>query len=498
MEELNLPSGKYSLIRKLKSDDKGSVFLAEHRTMGVKRIIKKAIGEGAYRKSLMREAYILSRLKSPFIPAVCDIEETEDTFFIIEEYIEGQSLYDFIRENGIFEQNKVLKTGVKLAKIIDFLHSGNSFRVCHLDIQPKNIIIKDNDIYLIDFGNSVCSDDAVKSCIMATKGFAPPEQYMSGFGKDADRTVSADIYGFGAVLLYMLTGAYKEVYAPGEAEALLRERAVGNHIVSDNIITVISNALEKKADYRKNSMSIIWEQLDKAAEGEENCIDRGYRGDKPYIVSIAGEDRGVGATYTAILLTSLLRGQGIHAIYEEKHSRDTVRKLARLYGQVRYDKGCFSFKGVTMKPKYNDNILIHSECDVIVRDEGTVEECKKPGAYLIVVAQEDVLGWAGIKPLEDRLKKDMDVYEKNIGIVLNRCDKETYKKTASLLSCTNGYLEPLLSPFCVKAGECKGMEDILKRLLAEFKKGDRGCEEKYRSDIYRRDTKHRNSVRKKG
>ena len=493
MEELNLPSGKYSLIRMLKSDDKGNVFLAEHKTMGVKRIIKKAIGKGACRKSLMREAYILSRLKSPFIPSVCDIEEADDAFFIIEEYIEGQSLYDFIRENGVFEQHKVLETGVKLAKIIDFLHSGNSFRVCHLDIQPKNIIIKDNSIYLIDFGNSVCSDDGVNPCIMATKGFAPPEQYMDGFGNDAAHTMSADIYGFGAVLLYMLTGIYKEVFSAGEAEALLRERAV-----RDQIIAVISNALEKRTDYRQNTMSVICRQLDKAAESREDYFNSDYRGDEPYIVSVAGTDRGVGATYTAILLTMLLCAQGIHAIYEENHNRDTVRKLARLYSRIRYDKGCFSFKGIVMKPKYNDNIHIHSECDVIVRDEGTVEECKKPGTYLIVVAQEDILGWAGIKPLADRIEKDMNVYEKNISVVLNRCEREAYKKTSSLLSCTSGYLKTLMSPFCAGAGECKGMEDILKRLLAEFKKGDRDCEEKYKSDIYRRDTKHRNSVRKKG
>lgn len=493
MEELNLPSGKYSLIRRLKSDHKGSVFLAEHKTMGVKRIIKKAIGDGAYRKCLMREAYILSRLKSPFIPAVCDIEETEDVFYIIEEYIEGKSLYDFIRENGIFEQNKVLETGVKLAKIIDFLHSGNSFRVCHLDIHPKNVIIKDGIIYLIDFGNSICSDDTAKTCVMATKGFAPPEQYISGFGKDMGHAVSADIYGFGAVLMYMLTGVYKEVFNSGEAQELLCERNL-----SGSIITVVSNALDKKADYRQNNMSIVWEQLNKAVKEGQVCLRDGCKGDGPYIVSVAGADRGGGATYTAVLLTALLREHGIYAVYEEKHNRDTVRKLARLYSQLGYDKGCFSFKGIIMKPKYNDNINIHLECDVIVRDEGTVEECVKPGAYLIVVTQEDILGWAGIKSLPERINKTMDIHEKNISIVLNRCDKETYKKASSLISCPSGYLEPSLSPFCMEAGECIGMENILKELLAEFKKGDRDCEEKCKPDIYRRHPKHRNSVRKKG
>ena len=488
MEELNLPSGKYSLIRKLKSDDKGNVFLAEHKTMGVKRIIKKAIGEGAYRKSLEREAYILSRLKSPFIPAVCDIEEMEGAFFIIEEYIEGQSLYDYIRENGIFEQQKGLETGVKLAKIIDFLHSGNSFRVCHLDIQPKNIIIKDNQIYLIDFGNSIC-DSADEACIMATKGFAPPEQYMSGFGKNMAHTMSADIYGFGAVLLYMLTGMYKENINPEETESLLRERAV-----NDRIIDIISNALDNKANCRQNSMSIICRQLDRAVTGKTvRCKEN-----EPYIISVAGADRGTGATYIAVLLTALLKERGVGAIYEENHSRDTIRKLARTYSQIKYDKGCFTFRGITMKPKYNDNIHIQSECEVIVRDEGTVEECKEAGEYLIVVAQADLLGWAGLKSLTEQLEKDIKVYEKNISVIFNLCDEETYRREAALISCTKGFMEASFSPFYAKGQVFKGMEGILKRLLEEFKKGDGGCEEKYKSDIYRRDTKHWNNFRKKG
>lgn len=519
MEELNLPSGKYSLIQRIKSDDKGNVCLAEHKTMGVKRIIKKAIGEGAYRKSLMREAYILSRLKHPFIPAVCDIEETDDAFYIIEEYIEGYSLYDYIRENGIFEQQKGLETGVKLAKIIDFLHSGNSFKVCHLDIQPKNIIIKDNQIYLIDFGNAVCSDDTVKTCVMATKGFAPPEQYMLGFGENISNALTADIYSFGAVLLYMLTGIYKEAFSLGEAEALLYKRAV-----NDRIINIVSNALNKKAECRQNTMSIVCRQLDKAitdsAMTDKAVSDRRLSGRavsyravtggaindgeacfekaEPYIVSVAGMDRGTGATYTALLLTVFLREKGICAVYEENHHRDTVRKLARNYSQIKYDKGCFVLHGIIMKPKYNDNIRIHTDCDVIVRDEGTVEECKAAGDYLVIVAQADILGWAGLKPSLELLEQDMSAYEKNISVVFNRCDEEIYRRMSSLISCTGGYMKSSVSPFGATLQGFKGMETVLRKLLERIKEGDSVCEEKYRSDTYRRDTKHRNSFRKKG
>lgn len=512
MEDLNLPSGKYSLICRIKSDDKGNVFLAEHKTMGVKRIIKQAMGDEAYRISLMREAYILSRLKHPFIPSVCDIEESDGAFYIIEEYIEGQSLYDYIRKNGIFEQNKGLETGVKLAKIIDFLHSGHSFRVCHLDIQPKNIIIKDNQIYLIDFGNAVCSDDTANACVMATRGFAPPEQYVSGFGENIPETLSADIYGFGAVLLYMLTGVYKEAFEAGETEALLRERLVNNHIIN-----IVSSALNKKADCRQNTMGIICKQLDnampdkvtaaraasaKTAEAkptvEKAITDRGVcLEETPYIISVAGMDRGTGTTYTAILLTALMREKGISAIYEENHDRDTIRKLAKNYSQIKYEKGFFTLNGIIMKPKYNDNIRIHTKCDVIVRDEGTVEECKEAGEYLIIVAQADILGWTGLKTSFDHIEQNMTACGKNISVVLNRCNEEEYRRAVSLISCGDGYMKAAASPFCGRLQDFKGMEAILKRFPGKLRKGDREYEEEHRSNTYRRNTKHRNSFRKK-
>ena len=72
---------------------------------------------------------------------------------------------------------------------------------------------------------------------MATMGFAPPEQYVSGFGKNMTGNFLADIYGFGAVFLYMLTGIYREAFDLGEAETLLQKKSI-----DDRIISIISNA----------------------------------------------------------------------------------------------------------------------------------------------------------------------------------------------------------------------------------------------------------------
>jgi serine/threonine-protein kinase len=437
----------------------------------------------------MREAYILSRLKSPYIPAVCDIEEMEHAFYIIEEYIDGKSLYDYIRENGIFEQEKGFEIGVKLAKIIDFLHSGHSFMVCHLDIQPKNILIKDEQVYLIDFGNALSSKNSGCDAVMATEGFAPPEQYVCGFGADMSRTALADIYGFGAVLLYMMTGVYKKVSDTGEVTRLLEEKGIDGQMKK-----VILMALEKHSDCRQNSMGIICRQMESSYTGLKNTQDG-----EQYIISVAGLERGCGATYTAILLTVLLKSRGIDAIYEENHLRDTVRLLAKAYEQVEYENGCFVLGGIKLKPKYNTNIRLDTKCSVIVRDEGSLKEKNGGyGDYLVITSYADIIGMAVLKDGIERISKMADIYGKNISVILNGCSLEQCRKTAGVISCADGYIPYAGTPFCADIKEHRGLWDILEKILAELKKGDGGYEKEHRAYTDGRNSKHWHSFRKKG
>ncbi|MBQ9277638.1 MAG: protein kinase [Lachnospiraceae bacterium] len=126
--------------------------------------------------------------------------DKEDSLVIIEEYIKGVTLTEYIEKNDVTEE-KLVSIIIKLTDILEKLHNLNP-PVIHRDIKPDNIILSDiGKTYLIDFNISrnytgIKSKDTV---IMGTAGFAAPEQF--GFGESDART---DIYGLGATVKYII------------------------------------------------------------------------------------------------------------------------------------------------------------------------------------------------------------------------------------------------------------------------------------------------------
>lgn len=360
--------------------------MAEHKAMGVKRIIKKATGHTVYRESLMREADILRELRHESVPRLCDIEEKDDMFCIIEEYIEGKNLYDFIREKGVLDQDGALEYAVRLAAVIEFLHFGNSFKVFHLDIQPKNIIISDEKVYLTDFGNSKTDRDFGKrQRMMATEGFAPPEQYDEDFATEADNGIRADIYGFGAVLLYMLTGRY--IAAAREEKPACNPKELLEGRCGNELKNLITDALSINAQYRQADFSVLGSRLRIIKEGGGMTlgVNRG-----PYVISVAGIKHGVGTTYVAMALMAQLERRGISAVYEENNDSDTVRSLARAYSDIKYELGWFVYMGCRLKPKYDKSIRLSAAESVIIRDEGVWSGTGSYGQLLLEIGRAHV------------------------------------------------------------------------------------------------------------
>lgn len=193
---------KYRIQKVLKKSDKNRVLLAVNHAMGSKRIIKEVLRDEEGYESLQSEVSILKHLNFSGIPMIYDVEETEKYYYIVEEYIQGRNLSEIIQTEGVFDVKNTVFYGRQLADIVSYLHSVKPDAVLHLDIQPKNIMIYDRKLYLIDFGNASYSGHlSEKAYLKGTQGFAAPEQYQ-GSGVD----VRTDIYGIGACLCFMLTG----------------------------------------------------------------------------------------------------------------------------------------------------------------------------------------------------------------------------------------------------------------------------------------------------
>ncbi len=140
----------------------------------------------------------LAEIESPGVPRVYEIFFGADTI-IIEQYIEGSTLYSLIEEGRCFSRAELEKLVFGLMDAIAALHRAN---IIHRDIKPGNIVIRpDGSPVLIDYGiaraySKNCQGDTEH---FGTIGYAAPEQF--GFSQSDFRT---DIYALGITVNELL------------------------------------------------------------------------------------------------------------------------------------------------------------------------------------------------------------------------------------------------------------------------------------------------------
>ena len=163
------------------------------------------------------ENQILSELQSVHLPKQIAVFENDRMIVTIREYIDGIPLDRYAMENEL-SADEIIGICIKLCDILEILHHREK-PVIHRDIKPQNIIVRpDGEIVLIDFdiARIFRSENDTDTYFFGTVAYAPPEQY--GFSQTDART---DIYSFGVLLRYLLTGSAKEnknihVYRPLE------------------------------------------------------------------------------------------------------------------------------------------------------------------------------------------------------------------------------------------------------------------------------------------
>ncbi len=397
---------KYRIQKVLKKSDKNRVLLAVNHAMGSKRIIKEVLRDEEGYESLQSEVSILKHLNFSGIPMIYDVEETEKYYYIVEEYIQGRNLSEIIQTEGVFDVKNTVFYGRQLADIVSYLHSVKPDAVLHLDIQPKNIMIYDRKLYLIDFGNASYSGHlSEKAYLKGTQGFAAPEQYQ-GSGVD----VRTDIYGIGACLCFMLTGIRGK-------EGISRVPEYMGHILSGCMEENKKNRFAS-ADLLSEKLHIVEKQLIFVPAGntkkEKNNTDRNNI-NNPIIISFVGTQSRIGTSVLAMAFTEYLVRQGTDVLYEENNDTEMVRKIVRKNESIRYGKGNFYYQGIPIRPLYNSKkIRIETSSRVIIRDEGVFNEAKEYGNRLVLIA--GISSWE-----EDYTALTVNIMEKRV--VLNPQDK---------------------------------------------------------------------------
>lgn len=349
--ENTLLFGKYQLMRTLGHGRSGTVYLAFHQELKEYRAIKQVPKACTGYEQFKKEALLLTSLSHPGIPMVYDLEEDCSCSYLIEEYLEGDTLYDLVRDQGHLNQEAVIRIGMQVCDLVHYLHSAGETPILYLDLQPKNLLFCHGHVKLLDFGHAGLYREANEASLRyGTPGFCAPEQKTGG-----RLGIYTDIYQIGALLYYLSTGKIKD-----ETDEWPGDRTLGR---------IIEICVRRDEERRYPSVPELKQEL------EALYFQTGVFKEHPsssLIFAVAGSRHGAGSTHLAIGLARYLNQAGYEALYEERNPSGDVRAMAQRCKSVPDSYGICRIRQVAMKPRYGEAVRLKTaDYPIIVRDYGT-------------------------------------------------------------------------------------------------------------------------------
>ena len=203
---------RYRIIDELARGGMGIVFRAQHLALNrpvVIKVLKAAqIGSSTARQRFEREARRACQLDHPNIVTVHDFGYHGDLGYLVMEYVDGLTLYDYLKKYGPFTFPKFAPVA---AAVLSGLSEAHNQGIIHRDIKASNIMLtfegsRLRRVKILDFGlakvEGVEEDDVTKkSNLVGTMGAMPPERILC---KPTDCRV--DLYAFGVCAYRMIAG----------------------------------------------------------------------------------------------------------------------------------------------------------------------------------------------------------------------------------------------------------------------------------------------------
>lgn len=205
----SLVDGKYKILNKVGQGGMSVVYLAMNEKANKQWAVKEVRKDGVkdfevVKQGLVAEIDILKKLSHPNLPSIVDVIDSEESFIIIMDYIQGNSLNKALAEYGAQPQENVIEWAKQLCDVLGYLHSRTP-AIIYRDMKPANVMLKpDGNVTLIDFGTAreFKEKNLADTTCLGTVGYAAPEQF-GGMGQTDART---DIYCLGATLYHLVTG----------------------------------------------------------------------------------------------------------------------------------------------------------------------------------------------------------------------------------------------------------------------------------------------------
>src|SRR6266550_4319107 len=191
--------GKYKILSTIGSGGFGTVYLAEDTWIDKKVALKVPHKQGVDFGELLREPRLLASLNHPNIVTIMTAEKQENVFFIVMEFVPGETLETIVAREGPLDLARALDYTCQISNAVDHAHKQG---VLHRDLRPSNVLVSENGMLKVaDFGTSRFLEIAAHgTTVIGSPPYMAPEQFL---GK---AVFASDIYSLGVTMYQMLTG----------------------------------------------------------------------------------------------------------------------------------------------------------------------------------------------------------------------------------------------------------------------------------------------------
>jgi len=208
--------GKYKILSTVGSGGFGTVYLAEDTWIDKRVALKVPHKQSVDFHELLKEPRLLATLNHPNIVTILTAEKQENIFFLVMEFVSGETLESIIAREGALELPTAFDYTCQICNAVDHAHRQG---VLHRDLRPANVLVADNGLIKVaDFGTSRFLEIAAHgTTVIGSPPYMAPEQFQ---GK---AVFASDIYSLGVTMFQMLTGVLPyETPSPTDLDRLMR------------------------------------------------------------------------------------------------------------------------------------------------------------------------------------------------------------------------------------------------------------------------------------
>ncbi len=268
----SLFDGRYRIVGRLGQGGMARVLLAQdetlHRQVAIKVLSDRHSDDPHFIERFQREARAAARLNHPNIVQVYDQVQTPGGAYIVQEYVEGETLKELIRRESPLDARRAITIALQILAALRVAHQQG---VIHRDIKPQNILVQpDGKVKVADFGIASAGETEMTEAgsIVGTAQYLAPEQ-----ARGLQVGPPADLYAVGIVLYEMLSG---RVPFEGDAAVTVAMRHVQeapepltdrNPLVPGPLESVVMRALSKDPATRYQNADEMGVELDRVRQG---------------------------------------------------------------------------------------------------------------------------------------------------------------------------------------------------------------------------------------